>query len=55
MKELEKNKGFNLEQLKNVEFVREGKQGTWINSFGPGDVERFNVFHGGCINELGYF
>lgn len=55
MKKLEKTKGFNLDQLKNVEFIRQGKSGTWCDTFGPGDMERFNKFHGGSLNELGYF
>ncbi len=54
MKKLEKTKGFNLDQLRNVQFVRKGKQGSWREGFGPGDLERFSRFHGGCINELDY-
>lgn len=54
MKSLEKRKGFNLDQLKSVEFVRKGKAGSWQEAFGPGDIERFNKFHGGPIPELGY-
>lgn len=54
MKTFEKSKGFNLEQLKNVEFVRQGRSGTWRDIFAPGDLERFNEFHGGCVHELGY-
>ncbi len=54
MKKLEQSKGFNLEQLRTVEFIRQGKQGTWQESFGPGDLERFNKHHGGAIHELGY-
>lgn len=54
MKKLEQTKGFNLDQLKTVEFVRQGKKGSWQENFGPGDLEKFNRFHGGCINELGY-
>lgn len=54
MRKLEKTKGFKLEMLKPVEFVREGKQGSWKNTFGPGDMERFNRFHGGCVPELSY-
>lgn len=54
MKRLEQTKGFNLDQLKTVEFVRQGKQGSWQENFGPCDLEKFNRFHGGCINELGY-
>ncbi|MGE0470241.1 MAG: sulfotransferase domain-containing protein [Nitrospira sp.] len=54
MRKLEKTKGFNLEMLKKVEFVREGKIGSWQDVFGPGDLERFCRFHGGCVSELGY-
>lgn len=54
MKKLEKTKGFNLEQLRTVEFMREGKQGSWINTFSSEDLEQFNRYHGGCLKELGY-
>lgn len=54
MRKLEKTKGFNLDQLKNVEFVRKGKTGSWKDVFGPGDLERFEKFHGGRAQELGY-
>jgi hypothetical protein len=54
MRKLEKTKGFNLDQLKNVEFVRQGKSDAWRDTFAPGDIERFNKFHGGCVHELGY-
>jgi hypothetical protein len=54
MRKLEKMKGFNLEMLKTVEFVRKGKSGSWQDTFGPGDLERFGEFHGGSIPELGY-
>jgi hypothetical protein len=54
MRKLEKTKGFNLEQLINVEFVRQGKSGKWADTFATGDLERFNRFHGGSIKELGY-
>lgn len=55
MRKLEKTKGFNLDQLVNVEFVRQGKSGKWGETFAPGDLERFNKFHGGSLKELGYF
>lgn len=54
MRQLEKTKGLNLDQLKNVDFVREGKIGAWKSTFGPGDLDRFNHAHGGCIPELDY-
>lgn len=55
MRKLEKTKGFNLDQLVNVEFVRQGKSGAWGNTFASGDLELFNKFHGGSVEELGYF
>ena len=54
MRKLEKTKGLNLEQLKNVEFVRKGKTGSWKETFGPRDRERFIQFHGGSVKELDY-
>jgi len=54
MKKLEQTKGFNLEQLKTVDFVRQGTQGSWKGSFGQKDLEYFKQFHGGLIKELGY-
>lgn len=54
MRKLEKTKGFNLEQLVNVEFVRQGKSGKWGETFASGDLERFNKFHGGSVAMLGY-
>jgi len=54
MKKLEQTKGFNLDQLKTVEFIRQGKQGSWQDTFGVNDLELFRRFHGGCISELGY-
>lgn len=54
MRKLERTKGLNLDQLKNVEFVRKGKSGTWHDTFGPGDLEKFNKFHGGSVPQLGY-
>jgi len=54
MKKLEQTKGFNLDQLRTVEFVRQGKPGSWEDVFGPEDLELFNKYHGGAIHELGY-
>lgn len=54
MRKLEKTKGFNLDQLKNVKFVRMGKTGTWKDVFGQRDLEHFEKFHGGSAPELGY-
>ncbi len=54
MQKLEKTKGFNLGQLKGVEFVREGKRGAWKDIFSRNDLNLFNRVHGGCISELGY-
>jgi len=54
MKKLEQTKGFNLDQLKSVDFIRQGKEGSWKDTFGVNDLELFRRFHGGCISELGY-
>lgn len=54
MRNLENSKGFNLDQLKNVDFVRKGKAGSWVETFGPEDIEKFVRFHGAAIRELGY-
>jgi hypothetical protein len=54
MKRLEKTKGFNLEQLKNVNFVRKGKVGSWQDVFGENEVEEFIRSHGHGVKELGY-
>lgn len=54
MKRLETRKGLGLEQLKPVTFVRSGKSGSWRETFGPGDLERFERSHGYGIAELGY-
>lgn len=54
MRKLEKTKGLNLDRLQNVEFVRKGISGSWGDTFGAGDLERFSKFHGGGVPELGY-
>jgi hypothetical protein len=54
MKKLENTKGFNVDHLVNVEFVRQGKSGKWGDTFKPGDLVRFNKFHGGSLKEVGY-
>ena len=54
LKRIEQYKGFNLEELKSIEFIRKGKSGSWQDTFGPGDIKRFNEYHGGPIPELGY-
>jgi hypothetical protein len=54
MKRLEKNKGLNLDQLENVDFVRKGKIGSWKNVFSDYDIESFNRYHGEGVPELGY-
>jgi hypothetical protein len=35
-------------------FIRQGVVGSWKYVFGPGDMGRFNRYHGGPIPELGY-
>ena len=54
LKKIEQTKGFNLDQLRTVDFIRQGRRGSWKDAFGPGDLERFNHYHGGAIDELGY-
>lgn len=54
LKKLEQDKGFKLEQLRTVNFIRQGKRGSWKNVFTPGDIEKFNQHHGGPIPELNY-
>ncbi len=54
MKSIEKSKGLNLDQLKNVNFVRRGKVGGWASVFSDDDLNAFNEFHGGGVPELGY-
>jgi len=54
MRKIENNKGLNLDQLKNVDFVRKGKIGSWQDTFMGNDIELFNKYHGGPVPELGY-
>jgi hypothetical protein len=54
MKQIEQEKGFNLEQLQKVNFIRQGKTGIWKQVFDEKDLEIFNAAHGGPIPELGY-
>lgn len=54
MKKLEQTKGFNLEQLKNVKFVRKGKVGSWKESFEERDIAEFIKCHGHGVKKLGY-
>jgi len=54
MRSIEKKKGLNLEGLKNVNFVREGKIGSWQDTFSGNDIGLFNKYHGGPVPELGY-
>ena len=54
MRKLEETRGFNLEQLANVKFVRQGKSGKWIDTFSPTDLEQFERYHRGSLEELGY-
>ena len=54
LRKIEETKGFNLEQLKNVKFVRKGKSGGWREYFTESDLVDFNKYHGGSVPELGY-
>lgn len=54
MQEMELNKGFNLEQYKNINFVRNGKIGDWKQYFTNKECELFIKYHGDLISSLGY-
>lgn len=54
MQRLEKNKGFNLDMLRNVEFVRKGMSGTWKDLFDNKTMEIFKEYHGPGISSLNY-
>lgn len=54
MKKIEQEKGLNLDQLKKVNFIRQGKAGSWEEVFDVNDLEIFNSAHKGPIPELGY-
>lgn len=54
MKQIEQQKGFNLEQLEKVKFIRQGKTGIWKQVFDEKDLAIFTAVHGGPIAELGY-
>lgn len=54
MKEIENSKGFKLEMLRNVDFVREGKAGTWKIYFDSNTLRLFKNYHGSGISKLGY-
>lgn len=54
MRRIEKRGIFNPYQRGNPIFMRKGVSGFWKDVFGPGELERFNKFHGGPIPEIGY-
>ena len=45
----------NLDQLVNVELVRQGKSGKWGDAFALGELRRFNKLLGSSLNELRCF
>ena len=54
LKEIEKRKGFKLEMLKNVEFVRKGEVGSWKELFDAESMRLFREYHGAGIARLNY-
>ena len=54
MQALEKNKGFKLDMLKNVDFVRKGEAGSWKNIFDSKTMRLFKQYHGEGIEGLDY-
>jgi len=54
MKKIESTKGLNLDIIKNVNFVRQGKAQSWREEFSEEDLELFNRYHGWLVSELGY-
>lgn len=54
MKSIEQTKGFALDQLKKVNFVRKGKAGEWQNEFTSNELEVFIKYHGRGISKLDY-
>ena len=54
MMEIEKSKGFKLDMLKNVDFVRKGETGAWKILFDNDTLRIFKRNHGNGIKELGY-
>ncbi len=54
MKEIERNKGFNLDMLKNVDFIRKGVAGSWKSFFDDNTIKLFKKYHGAGIESLDY-
>lgn len=54
MKSIETTRGFNLEMIKNVDFIREGSPGAWKEYFDNESMRLFIKYHGSGINSLGY-
>jgi len=54
LKDIEKNKGFKLDMLKNVDFVRKGESGSWKELFDDESMRLFKEYHGKGITSLGY-
>ena len=54
LKEIEKIKGFKLDMLKNVYFVRKGEAGSWKELFDSESMRLFKVYHGAGIDSLDY-
>jgi len=54
LKDIEKNKGFKLGMLKNVDFVRKGKAESWKEIFDAESMRLFKEYHGAGIDSLNY-
>jgi len=54
MKAIEKSKGFRLDMLKNVDFIRQGEAGSWKTLFDNKTIQLFREYHGTGINSLDY-
>ncbi|MGH8119616.1 MAG: sulfotransferase domain-containing protein [Gammaproteobacteria bacterium] len=54
LKEIEKRKSFKLDMLKNVDFVRQGKVGSWQELFDAESMRLFREYHGAGIASLDY-
>ncbi|MCI5165323.1 MAG: hypothetical protein D3903_04360 [Candidatus Electrothrix sp. GM3_4] len=54
MKIVEQTKGFGLDQLKTVDFVRKGKSGEWRKEFKTNELDSFCKYHGKGISKLDY-
>lgn len=54
MKEIENTKGFNLDMIDSVTFVRKGEAGAWKELMDPETFLLFRRYHGSGISKLGY-